>query len=342
MQRSFANYNDLVSATARLQPLPLTASPTAIFASALPPRALDTLTISAPLPFDVKSSLGANFIHSRDAYGNVSEIVSGSYSRSLPFEASLYATVFHDFGTDKNTGVFVGLSFPLGPSASVSAGYSGGSGGGAANLDAVKPLGLDPGSIGWSVQDAEGGSPSRAANLSYRSTYGTVQAGANASGSTSSGSLELRGSVVTMGGDVFLSNWIDDSFGVVETGSPGVGVLYENRPVGVTDAKGMLLVPTLRSYEKNNISIDPSNLPVDAEVEGTSQIVAPANHGGALVSFKVHSDTNSALIIFVKADGAFIPAGSPGRSKAATISSSDTMARLSSRTCMVQMSRQSN
>ena len=195
----------------------------------------------------------------------------------------------------------------------MSAGYSGGSGGGAANLDAVKPLGLDPGSIGWSVQDAEGGSPSRAANVSYRSTYGTVQAGANASGSASSGSLELRGSVVTMGGDVFLSNWIDDSFGVVETGSPGVGVLYENRPVGVTDAKGMLLVPTLRSYEKNNISIDPSNLPVDAEVEGTSQIVAPANHGGALVSFKVHSDTNSALIIFVKADGAFIPAGSPGK-----------------------------
>ena len=87
-----------------------------------------------------------------------------------------------------------------------------------------------------------------------------------------------------MGGDVFLSNWIDDSFGVVDTGAPGLGVLYENRPVGVTDAKGMLLVPTLRSYEKNNISIDQSNLPVDAEVEGTSQVVAPANHGGALVA----------------------------------------------------------
>ena len=116
-----------------------------------------------------------------------------------------------------------------------------------------------------------------------------------------------------MGGDVFFSNWIDDGFGVVSTGAPGVGVLYENQPVGVTDSKGMLLVPTLRSYEKNNIAIDPTDLPVDAEVEGTSQIVAPANHGGVLVNFKVHDDTNSALVIFATADGGFVPAGSPGK-----------------------------
>jgi outer membrane usher protein len=90
-------------------------------------------------------------------------------------------------------------------------------------------------------------------------------------------------------------------------------VLYENQPVGVTDPKGMLLVPTLRSYERNNIAIDPSNLPVDAEVEGTSQVVAPANHGGVLVNFKVHSDTSSALVIFSNADGGLVPPGSPGK-----------------------------
>ena len=75
----------------------------------------------------------------------------------------------------------------------------------------------------------------------------------------------------------------------------------------------MLLVPTLRSYESNNIAIDPTNLPADAEVESTSQIVAPANHGGVLVNFKVRSDTGSALVIFAQANGRFVPAGSPGK-----------------------------
>ncbi len=312
-QRTFANYNDLVSATARLQPLPASALLTPMFADAKPPKALDTVTISAPLPFDVKSSLSASFIHSLDTSGTLSEIVSGSYSRSLPYDASVFATVFHDFGSNRSTGVFLGLNFPLGDSASLSSSYSHGSGGSAVGLNAIKPLGLDPGSVGWSVQDSEGGSPSRAATLSYRSTYGVIRAGADANGPGSSGSLELRGSIVTMGGDVFFSNWIDDGFGVVETGAPGVGVLYENRPVGVTDSKGMLLVPTLRSYERNNIAIDPTDLPVDAEVEGASQNVAPANHGGVLVNFKVHSDTNSALVIFSNADGGFVPAGSPGK-----------------------------
>ena len=86
-QRTFGDYNDLVSATARLQPpsrqrlcLPR-CSPTP-----QPPKALDTITISAPLPFDPKSSVSANFIHSLAASGTLSEIVSASYSRSLPYE----------------------------------------------------------------------------------------------------------------------------------------------------------------------------------------------------------------------------------------------------------------
>jgi outer membrane usher protein len=311
-QRTFGGYGDLVSATARLQPISTILALPAIFTDAQPPKALDTITFSAPVSFDQKSSVSASFIHSREAPNNLSEIVSASYTRSMPFNASLYGTVFHDFGTNKSTGIVIGLSFPLGDSASASSTYSRG-GGQAASLEATKAMGLDPGSYGWSVQDSEGGSPVREASASYRSTYGVVRAGADMNGSNSGGALELRGSIVTMDGDVFLSNWIDDSFGVVEAGAPGIPVLYENRPVGSTDSKGMLLVPTLRSYEKNNITIDPTNLPVDAEVEGTSQTVSPANHGGLLVNFKVHSDTDSALVIFTMTGGAFVPAGSPGK-----------------------------
>ena len=38
----------------------------------------------------------------------------------------------------------------------------------------------------------------------------------------------------------------------------GVEVLSENRRAGVTGSNGMLLIPTLRSYQKNKIAIDPT------------------------------------------------------------------------------------
>jgi outer membrane usher protein len=331
-QRTFGTYDDLASATARLQDVSLSAlqnvyglfsylPPSAIsamnlspiYVNARPPRALDRITVSAPLSFDMKASVSTSFVHMLDASGNLSNILTGSYSRSLPYNASLYATVFHDFGTNRNTGVFAGLTIPLNDSISVSSGVSSGPGGTTAGVDIVKPLGPQPGSVGWRVRDAEGASPYREASVSYRSNYGTLQVGANQDSGGSRGLVELRGSIVTMGGGVFLSNWIDDGFAVVNTGAPGLEVLHDNRPVGVTDAKGMLLVPTLRSYQKNKITIDPSRLPVDAEIESTREVVAPADRSGVLVNFTVRSDTTSALVAFVRTDGSFVPAGAIGR-----------------------------
>lgn len=337
-QHTFGAYDDLASATARLQDFPVgnlqsvyglfnflpsgsfsslpginTTKFLSIYTNARPPRALDRITVSAPLPFDARSSVSTSFVHLLDASGNLSNILTASYSRSLPHNASLYATVFRDFGTNKNTGVFVGLTVPLNESISVSTGVSSAQSGTTFNTDIVKPLGPQPGSVGWRVRDAEGASPYREASVSYRSSYGTVQVGANRDRDNSRGLLELRGSIATMGGGVFFSNWIDDSFAVVNVGAPGLEVLHDNRPVGVTDRRGMLLVPTLRSYQKNKITIDPANLPIDAEIESTREIVAPANRSGVLVDFKVRSDTTSALVTFVRADGSFVPAGAAGR-----------------------------
>ena len=116
-----------------------------------------------------------------------------------------------------------------------------------------------------------------------------------------------------MDGGVFLSNWIDDGFAVVNVGVPGVGVLHENRLAGVTNSQGMLLLPSLRAYQRNKIEVDPVNLPVDAEIESTHETVTPADRAGTLVKFQVRSDTSSALVTFVRADGSFVPAGARGR-----------------------------
>jgi outer membrane usher protein len=337
-QRTFGSYDDLASVTARLQaPLAILQNVSGIFsyvpvsslayiipagsaASALlslydnarPPQAVDRITVSAPLPFDVKSNVSASFVHLRSA-ANLSNIVSGSYTRVLPYNASLFATVFRDFGVNRNTGVFAGLSMPLGESASISTGVSGGTGGRTIYADAVKQLTPEPGSYGWRARESEGASFYREASLSYRSSIGTVWGGASQDRSGSRATLELRGSITTMDRDVLLSNWIDDGFAVVSAGMPGLEVRHDNRPVGVTDRQGKLLIPSLRSYQNNRITIDPSNLPIDAEIERTSDSVTPAHGAGLLVNFKVRNNTASALVTFVRGDGSFVPAGSEGR-----------------------------
>ena len=344
-QHTFASYNDLASATARLQSLAPAAVPVPglfgiltyipyistvaqnipIYNDNLPPRALDQFSVGAPFPFDNKASWNLSFLHLLDGADNLSNILSASYSRSLPYRASLFTTVFRDFGTDKSTGIVIGLSIPLGESASVTSDVSSGQGGTTATVDAVKSLGPTPGDFGWEVRDSEGATPYRQASFSYRSSYLTAKVGVSQDQSNSNAGLELRGSIATMGGGVFFSNWIDDGFAVVDAGAPNVEISYENRPVGTTGANGMLLVPTLRSYQTNKITIDPTNLPVDAELETTHDVVAPADRSGVLVKFKVHSDTTAALVVFVRADGSSCLPGRRDGSTAATSLSSDTM-----------------
>jgi len=57
-------------------------------------------------------------------------------------------------------------------------------------------------------------------------------------------------------------------------------VLYENRPIGETKSNGKLLVPNLRAYGSNKISIDPKALGVNDEIETTEEVVAPADRSG--------------------------------------------------------------
>jgi len=328
-QHSFADYEDLASATAdqsaalvpgadALDALLTTGGrrparqALPIYGSARVPMALDRVTIGGRLPFDPSSSWGFSLVHQHDFAGDISKLASLSYSRVLPWNVSIFATAYKDFGTTRSTGLLFGLSIPIGPSISVAANLSTGAGGAIGSLSASQSLDPAPGSFGWQAQDTEGAAQYRQGSIAYRSTIATFQAGLNQTRSSVGGTMEATGAVATMAGDVFMSNRIDDAFAVVDAGAPGITVSLENRPIGKTDSQGMLLVPGLRSYQKNRISIDPSNLPVDAEVETTRLIATPADRAGILVSMRHHKNLMAALLTFVRPDGSFIPAGSWG------------------------------
>lgn len=130
--------------------------------------------------------------------------------------------------------------------------------------------------------------------------------------------LRIEGAVVAAGGGVFLSRRIDDAFAIVDAGAPGIEVHAENRPVGRTGRSGRILVPDLRAYEANVLSIDPVDLPLDAVLDQTRMTVRPAHHSGSRVDFGVRAEAQEAVISLVDARGEPVEVGGEATLNGAT------------------------
>jgi outer membrane usher protein len=309
--RTFGSYNDVASVTAPVINALSAFDVSASNASGVP-KAIDRLTVGLQLP-DL-SSLGLSFVHMQPASGATSNLLSAAWSRPAFAQSQVFVTAFADVTNRQNYGAFFGISIPIGDTGSVSTGATSSKSGTSLTTDASRPLAAEPGSYGWRVRDSEGAVADRSASASYRSSVATVQAGVEQSQkNVVQGMAQVDGAVATMGGGVFASNRIDDSFAVVDAGTPGVPVLYENRPAGETNGNGKLLVPNLRAYGRNKISIDPKGLGVNDEIETTEDVVAPADRSGVLVSFKTKTNVQAAVVILVGPNGKPLAVGSKGK-----------------------------
>ncbi|RVN87727.1 fimbria/pilus outer membrane usher protein [Sinorhizobium meliloti] len=306
-QRTFDDYHDIASATFDPKP-PLT--PDFDFVSAAPPRALDQVSVSVPLTFD-PTTLNFSYTQFETVKDERSRIIGFSLNRPFGKAGSIFATAFTDLDHKDSFGVFAGLSIPFGSDIYASTGVSSDSEGTAVTTDLVKSENAEIGSVGWRIRDTEGAYVNRAASASYRAPIARFEAGVQQYEDLFRATAQVDGAVVLAGGDIFLSNRIDDAFAVVDAGVPGVEVQYENRPAGRTNRQGKLLVPDLRSYEPNQITIDP-NLPVDANVAGTREVSVPADRSGTVVKFAVETGVQAALVTLRDEAGDYLETGAAG------------------------------
>ena len=242
--------------------------------------------------------------------GYVGDATIGSltYTNSIFNRATLYGTAFKDFNRNNSFGAIVGVSFALNTrtAANITAGND--ASGNYASLQANQSA-TSPGEWGWRLYDTEGALKRQLGEVEYRAQWARMTAGVDHTQNTTAVRTGIQGSLSTMGGGLYASNLIQDSFAVVDTSYPSVAVLQENRPVGQTDSRGRLLVPGLRSYDNNRLAIGTENLPIDATVGQTSEVVRPLNRSGVLVRFPV-TRGSSARIHLVDAAGRNIPVGS--------------------------------
>ena len=237
-------------------------------------------------------------------------LVSASYSVPLlEGRVSFYATGFHDFVNRSGSGLLFGLTMPLGQRSSISA--SAGQSGEAryGTIQATRSA-ANVGEVGGQVY-ASGGDGSRVlASTIYKSPWSLLELDAD----RSHGHVALRtsasGAIVVAGGNVFATNVVPDSFAVVDTGeTAGVQVFYENRPVERSGPSGQVLIPTLRSFEKNLISIDPSDLPLDTDFQASSRVIRPADRSGVVLDFRI-KQSHAAIVHLVDQKGTPLPVGS--------------------------------
>lgn len=146
--------------------------------------------------------------------------------------------------------------------------------------------------------------------LGYLGRYGKVYGGYSRLSDNQTAYAGADGALVLMGGGLFASRNITNDFAVVSTdGIPDVPVLLQNNPIGTSNSSGLLLVTPLNSYQENEISINPLNLPANMRIDPVNAIAIPADRSGAMVNFTVKT-VRSALIVVKDAKGSVIPEGS--------------------------------
>jgi len=133
------------------------------------------------------------------------------------------------------------------------------------------------------------------------------KAGANAT------RVGIAGGIGMVGGYPFLSRSISDSFGVVRVADyPNVRVLQDNQVVARTDAQGYAVLPRMRAYDRNQVSLDQNDLPFDARLGSLRLDAVPYFRSGVLLDFPVHRVRAGTLHVMLE-DGRPLPSGALAR-----------------------------
>ncbi len=272
------------------------------------PRRIQSLRLGFPTGDQGGGSLSLNHLSQQYWGQSGNRVWSINYSRNLfqDFYLLLYATRSVS-GTSSST-VGVNISHHFGDHTSASAQFNRQNAGNDRQLQVQKNLPEGPG-FGYHLTAQEGLNRRQEANGSWQTNSGTYTAGASQQPGNSSTRLGASGGVAFLGGSFFASRRINDSFAVVNAGGyPDVRVYYENRLAGTTDSRGQALIPHLRPYQKNRISVEEEDLPIEAQIDQRELLVTPALRSGSYAEFPIKTVHGGTLVIVLE-DGSFLPSG---------------------------------
>jgi outer membrane usher protein len=268
----------------------------------VPPLSLPAQMSSYNLSYAGKSkgSVGIAYVIQHFRNQTDTRIATLSYGASLGRTASYSISMLRNLTGDMSTTLFALLSFTLDVSTNLSASAQSVRGGNGASrydfstsLQRNLPLGEG---YGYRLQARSGGA--NEASYSIQNNVGTYTAETAQNLGYNTTRLDVAGGIAVLGGDAFLSRRIDQSFAVVRIPDySNVHVLVDNQPAGQTDDNGNALIPRLRAYDINLISIDQRDIPLDAEIDTLKLRAVPYFRSGIDVKFPIKRSLGATLTI---------------------------------------------
>jgi len=265
------------------------------------------------LPLAGYGSIGISYLRRDDRGGPGSEIVSASYGVSLAKSVAVSVAALRSLRGDPVQSVVVGLSTAFGERSSAALDYSQQSHSSQALLQVQQNLPAGTGA-GYRVL-AGAGSPGdrEEGTLMLQGEKGTYEVGAARGPSYVESRASMSGSAVLVGGQPFFTRRLFDSFGVAEVpGFSEVTVTVNNQIVGRTNGDGYVMLPHLMPYQANEVRIEPSDLPIDAQIDATRLEAVPYFRSGLSVRFPVRRSNGALLVVWLE-DGTPMPAGAVAR-----------------------------
>jgi len=263
---------------------------------------------SANLSYALHSggSVGIAYVGQRNRDQIDTRIATLSYSVSLGKIGLLNLSALRNLEGDASTTIFAMLSISLSSTTSLLVSSQSMPGENIVTSTLQRNLPLGEG-YGYSLQGRSDGD--KEASYSRQNNVGTYMMGAAQNQGVISTRLSASGGIAFLGGDPFLSRSIDQSFAVVRIPDyPNITVLADNQPAGRTNASGNALIPRLRAYDNNIISIDQRDLPLDAEIDTLKLDAVPYYRSGIEVKFPIKHSRGATLTIHLE-NGKPLPVG---------------------------------
>jgi outer membrane usher protein len=207
----------------------------------------------------------------------------------------------HQEGPENEFFAGVTYAFGRGITGSVFHQHSGDQSSTAMQVQKSPPLG--PG-FGYLVEGQLGEQNRGSGVFRYQGDYGIYEASYGRFGDEDATTLSTFGSIVAIGGRVYPTRPIYDSFALIQVpGVAGVPGYISNQEVGRTNRWGDLVVPNLLSYYGNRVGIGAADVPLDYAIDATEKVIAPPYRGGALVTFPVRQTQSFTGTLVVETAG---------------------------------------
>ena len=228
------------------------------------------------------------------------QLTSIRHSLDIRGFAYLNLTALRTSGASHDTFIGLSLSRSLGNRANGSLSVTSERAGVSAVAQMQKGLPAGTG-LGYRVRALTGATNGADGEVSYQNDVGTYSLEAREVGQSMQTTASLSGGIAVMGAGFFASRRIDSSFAIARVGDQAdVRVYRDNQLVGRTNTDGYVILPGLRAYEDNRISIEQSDLPLDIAVESLSMKAVPAFRSGMLLDFPIERSRGALLTVMLE------------------------------------------